>query len=102
MKTHILFIALSCVVNIVDAQNFGIVRKNYISSYYDSTLMINIDVLDSATIRLGDIDPISGIVTNVGSSEYNSGINLNGATLDPYLNRYYIGSGFNLLTFDMI
>ena len=102
MKTRILFIALCFVVNIVDAQNFGIVRKNYISSYFDSTLMINIDVLDSATIRLGDIDPISGIVTNVGSSEYNSGINLNGATLDPYLNRYYIGSGFNLLTFDMI
>jgi len=28
-------------------------------------------------------------------------VNLNGATIDPYQNHYYIGSGFNLLTFDM-
>lgn len=63
--------------------------------------MVNIEVLDSATIRLGSIDPNTGVVTNVGNSEYNSGINLNGATLNPYLNHYYIGSGFNLLSFDM-
>ena len=63
--------------------------------------MVNIDVLDSSTIRLGSIDPLTGIITNSGTSEYNSAINLNGATLDPYLNRYYIGSGFNLLTFDI-
>jgi hypothetical protein len=63
--------------------------------------MMNIDVLDSSTIRLGSIDPITGVVTNVGNTEYNAAINLNGATLDPYSNRYYIGSGFNLLTFDI-
>jgi hypothetical protein len=87
--------------SIAYTQNVGIVRNNYISSYYDSTLMVNIEVLDSATIRLGSIDPITGVVTNVGNSEYNSGINLNGATLNPYSNHYYIGSGFNLLSFDL-
>jgi hypothetical protein len=63
--------------------------------------MENIEILDSSTIRLGNINPITGTVSNIGNSEYKSGINLNGATIDPYLNRYYIGSGFNLLTFDI-
>jgi hypothetical protein len=100
MRKLILTITLFFAVNILYAQNFGIVRENYISSYYDSTLMVNIEVLDSATISLGNINPLTGVVANVGNSVYNSGINLNGATLDPYLNRYYIGSGYNLLTFD--
>ncbi len=101
MKNNILIIALFFVVNIAAAQNFGIARANYFSSYYDSTLMIDIEVLDSATIRLGSVNPETGIVTNVGTIEYNSGINLNGATIDPYLNRYYIGKGINFLTFDI-
>lgn len=100
MKSQILLFALAITVNIGSAQNAGIVRENYFSTYYDSTLMMNVDVLDSSTIRLGSIDPLTGVVTYIGS-EYNSGINLNGATIDPYLNRYYIGSGSNLLTFDI-
>jgi hypothetical protein len=101
MKKYILYVALLFACNIACAQNIGIVRKNYISTYFDSTLMENIEVFDSSTFRLGNINPLSGAVTNIGNSEYNSGINLNGATIDPYLNRYYIGSGFNLLTFDI-
>ena len=101
MKNYILFIALYFTIDVLIAQNLGIVRKNYYSAYYDSTLMEKIDVLDSSTFRLGSIDPYSGVVTNIGNSEYNSSINLNGATIDPYLNRYYIGSGQNLLTFDI-
>lgn len=102
MKKQLLIIALFFAVKIAAAQNFGIVRENYFSTYYDSSLMMDIEVLDSATIRLGSVNPISGAVTNVGSTQYNSGINLNGATIDPYLNRYYIGKGFNYLTFDLI
>ena len=83
------------------AQHVGIVRKNYYSTYYDSILMMNIDVFDSATVRLGSINPTTGAVTNVGNIAYNASINLNGATIDPYLNRYYIGSGSNFLTFDI-
>lgn len=101
MKNCILTLSLFFIISLACAQNVGIVRNNYISSYFDSTLMVNIEVLDSATIRLGSIDPLTGVVTNVGNSAYMSGINLNGATLNPYANQYYIGSGFNLLTFDL-
>ncbi len=101
MKKYIFLISLYFIVDVSIAQSIGIVRKNYYSSYYDTTLMEKIDVLDSSTFRLGSIDPFSGEVTNIGNSEYNSSINLNGATIDPYLNRYYIGSGQNLLTSDI-
>ena len=102
MRKYLVIIALLFSANITYSQNVGIVRKNYISNYYDSVLMVNIDVLDSSTIRLGSVNPITGVVTNIGNSEYNSGINLTGSTIDPYLNRYYIGGGgANLLTFDM-
>jgi hypothetical protein len=101
MKKYTFLLALIFAAAVAQAQHVGIVRENYISSYYDSTLMVTIDVLDSSTIRLGSINPLTGVVTNIGNSEYNAGINLNGATIDPYLNRYYIGSGFNMLTFDI-
>lgn len=101
MKKYTFVLALFYAAAVAQAQHVGIVRENYISSYYDSTLMLNIDVLDSSTIRLGSINPLTGLVTNIGNSEYNAAINLNGATIDPYLNRYYIGSGFNMLTFDI-
>jgi hypothetical protein len=76
MKKYILFIALFFAFNIASAQNVGIVRKNYISSYFDSSLMVNIEVFDSSTFRLGSVNPLTGSVTNIGNSEYNSGINL--------------------------
>ena len=101
MKKYLLALALFCAVQAVFAQHFGILRKNYFSSYYDTTLMTNIEVLDSSTVRLGSINPTTGVVSTVGNAEYTSGINLTGATLDPYLNRYYIGKGFNFLTFDL-
>lgn len=101
MKKIVLLIIHLLTFNLSIAQNFGIARENYFSSYFDSTLMMNIDLLDSSTIRLGSVNPLTGVVTNIGNSEYNLGINLSGATIDPYLNRYYIGSGFNLLTFDL-
>jgi hypothetical protein len=100
MKKHVFTLLLFCIAQAASAQNFGILRENYFSSYYDTTLMMNIDVLDSSTIRLGSINPTTGVVSNVGNVEYASGINLSGATIDPYQNRYYIGKGFNFLTFD--
>jgi len=100
MKRCLLLIIFSGFLNFAFSQNVGIVRKNYFSSYYDSLINMNIDVFDSATIRLGVINPLSGIITNLNSSEYSISINLTGATIDPYQKHYYIGSGFNLLTFD--
>lgn len=83
------------------AQHVGIVRKNYYSSYFDTLLNMNIQVLDSSTIRLGSINPTTGVVTNSGPYEYKMGINLTGATINPYSNQYYISSGSNLLSFDI-
>lgn len=83
------------------SQNVGIVRKNYFSTYFDPTFNQYIEVFDSATIRLGSVNPYSGVVSNLSNNAYSLAINLNGATIDPYQQRYYIGSGFNLLTFDM-
>lgn len=101
MKKYLLFLTLLTNFNITYSQNVGIVRKNYISSIFDSSSMSNIDVFDSSTIRLGRINPTTGNITNIGNSEYKIGINLTGATLNPYLNHYYIASGNTLLTFDM-
>ncbi len=101
MKKFCLFFVLFLAAQAAAAQHYGILRKNYFSSYFDSTLMMYIDVLDSSTVRLGSINPGTGVVSTVGNAEYTSGINLTGATIDPYLNRYYIGKGFNFLTFDL-
>lgn len=101
MKTILYLCSLILAFTSAFAQNVGIVRANYFSSYFDSTLNTTIQVLDSSTIRLGSLNPATGSVSNVGNVQYNSGINLTGATINPYLNHYYIGSGLNLLTFDI-
>lgn len=95
------FLIASLFIHISFSQNVGIVRKNYSSYVYDSLLMDYIETYDSSTVRLGSVDPYSGVVSNYSTNEYAIGINLNGATIDPYLNKYYIGSGTNLLTFDI-
>ncbi len=100
-KIILLFTGIFLTLNSYVAQNAGILRKNYFSSYYDPTLNATIDVFDSSTIRLGSVEPLTGVVSPIGNQVYNMAINLNGATNDYYQNRYYIGSGFNLLTFDM-
>ncbi len=86
---------------ITNAQHVGILRQNYFSTYFDSILNTTIDVLDSATIRLGRINPSTGQVSTVGNAQYNMGINLTGATINPYANHYIIASGQNLLQFDL-
>jgi hypothetical protein len=88
MKNRLFVLILVFTAQFSYAQHVGILRANYFSSYFDSTLMMNIEVLDSSTIRLGSIDPSTGLVSNVGNLEYTSGVNLTGATIDPYLNRY--------------
>lgn len=100
VKFSLLF-ALALLANTAFSQNVGIVRKSYYSTVYDPVLNMSYDVFDSATVRLGAIDPLSGVVTNLSNSAYSIGINLTGATIDPYQNHYYISSGFNMLTFDI-
>lgn len=88
-------------VHTIQAQHVGILRQNYFSSYYDSMLNTYIDILDSATIRLGSIQANTGVVNAVGTTQYNMGINLTGATINPYANQYIIGSGNQLVQFDL-
>ncbi|MGI9192482.1 MAG: T9SS type A sorting domain-containing protein [Chitinophagaceae bacterium] len=88
-------------IQLTHAQPLGILRQNFFSTYFDPILNINVDVLDSATIRLGRINPTTGQVSAAGNFQYNMGINLTGATINPYANRYIIASGQNLLQFDL-
>ncbi len=63
---------------------YGIVRQNY---YTNQTF-------DSATVRIGTINTTNGYVSNIGNSTYQMGINLTGASLNPYDSTYvFIGSG---------
>lgn len=101
MKKVSIIIMLFSLVSTAYSQHVGILRKNYFTNVYDSTLNVSYDVFDSATVQLGSINPTTGVITSVNNTAFNSAINLNGATIDPYLNRYYIGSGFNLMTFDI-
>jgi hypothetical protein len=101
MEKKIILFALLLLTKITFGQNYGIVRENFFSTYFDSTFMMNVQVYDSSTIRLGSLNPTSGVVSDVGNSIYAMGISLSGATIDPYSNRYYISSGLNFLTFDL-
>jgi hypothetical protein len=85
----------------LSAQHVGIVRKNYYSQYFDTVLNMNVQQLDSSTIRLGAINTQTGNVTNIGPSEYTMSISLAGATANPYANQYFVSSGDHLLTFDI-
>ncbi len=100
MKALSIFLTLYFWYSSMDAQHLGMVRKNYISTYFDSLLNVNVDVLDSTTIRLGSINANTGAVTNIGP-EYNSMISLAGATINPYANQYHISNGYHFLTFDI-
>ncbi|MBK7040298.1 MAG: hypothetical protein IPH46_07455 [Bacteroidetes bacterium] len=43
-----------------DTAIYGLARKNYYSTYYDSLLQMTMTVFDSATSRLSKIDPNTG------------------------------------------
>lgn len=64
---------------------YGIVRKNYFSIVKNPIDTLNpIEQFDSATIRLGFLNPNTGLVNNIGNNSYNELINLTGAALNPY------------------
>jgi hypothetical protein len=101
MKKGIFVFIIQLFVLVGYGQNVGIVRKNYYSTYFDSSTNSSYEVFDSATIRLGTINPTTGFVSNLSNQAYQLPINLNSATIDPYHGFYYIGSANQLLTFDI-
>jgi Secretion system C-terminal sorting domain len=108
MKKKISLFLLIFTALIAEAQSnnniYGIVRKNYFSwivDPFDSTNFF--EQFDSCTIRLGSVNPNTGVVSNVGNITYQQSVNLTGATLNPYTNAYvFCGAGninsFNLTT----
>jgi hypothetical protein len=81
---------------------YGIVSKNYYSyviNPVDSSILF--EQFDSATIRLGYMDPSVGMVYNRGPYTYNQAINLTGAALNPYDSTFVFMGGYGINTFDL-
>ncbi len=94
-KIYILFCFILLNVNVFSQNGlYGIVRKNYYSIVRNPTdTNQTFEQFDSATIRLGFLNPSSGQVSNIGSNLYNQTINLTGAALNPYDSTFiYIGA----------
>ncbi|MCX8479771.1 MAG: T9SS type A sorting domain-containing protein [Chitinophagales bacterium] len=80
----------------VDTAIYGLVRQNYFSYIYDPfNPLDSIQVLDSATLKLGRVNPITGVVTNISAYSFGTGgYSINGgAAIDPVNRIYYFSSG---------
>ncbi|HOS49049.1 MAG TPA: T9SS type A sorting domain-containing protein [Bacteroidia bacterium] len=84
-----------------DTALYGLVRTNYFSN---SPNPWTPSTLDSCTIRLGKIDPITGIVTIISQSPVSyGGYTLNGgAAIDPFTMIYYYSDGINMIGVSMV
>lgn len=87
-----------------DSGLYGLVRTNYFDTVYNpfDSSIINL-ILDSATIRLGKIDPATGIVTIISPfSIMQGGYSLNaGSAIDPNTMTYYYNNGLELVGVSM-
>ncbi len=87
-----------------DSGLYGLVRTNYFDTVYNpfDSSIINL-LLDSATIRLGKIDPSTGIVTIISPySIMQGGYSLNaGSAIDPSTMTYYYNNGQDLVGVSM-
>ena len=89
----------------VDTALYGLIRTNYFDSIvspFDSTVFIQI--LDSTAIRLGKIDPNTGIVTSISPFSIDQGgYSLNaGSAIDPATMTFYYNNGYDLIGVSMI
>ena len=78
-----------------DTAIYGLVRQNYFTTVYDSLIMDSTEKLDSATVKLGRVNPATGIVTNISSgAAFKGGYTVNGgASIDPDNMVYYYSTG---------
>lgn len=103
-KLQLIFLATFAVLEVSAQSNatYGLVRKNYYSTVtdpFDSLLVY--EELDSSTIRLGKIDPTTGLVTNIGP-QFMQGVNLTGSALNPFDSTFiFVGAGLQLQTFSL-
>lgn len=106
MKTVKLFTFLLLFSGLVKSQSptnlYGIVRQNYYSIVTDTLIPgFSYEVFDSATIRLGSMNPVSGYVSNIGSNQINRAINLSGAALNPYDSSFIFMSYRDIISLDL-
>jgi hypothetical protein len=82
-----------------DTGLYGLIRTNYFSYMYDSTLMDSIQILDSTSIHLGKINSATGLVTTISPySIAQGGYTLNaGSTIDPSTMIFYYNNGYELV-----
>lgn len=86
-----------------DTALYGLIRKNYFSTEYDSIIGFPIETLDSSTVRLGKINLTTGAISIISpSSVLAGGYSLNaGSTIDPSTGTYYFNNGSQLLGVDI-
>jgi hypothetical protein len=86
-----------------DTALYGLIRKNYFSTDYDSIICLPIVKLDSATVRLGKINLTTGAISIISpNSVLAGGYSLNaGSTIDPITNTYYFSNGDQLIGVDI-
>lgn len=79
-----------------DSTIYGLVRQNYFTYILDSLFPgDSLAVLDSTSLRLGKVDPNTGVVTVVSPvSIMNGGYSLNaGSAIDPSTMTFYFSNG---------
>jgi hypothetical protein len=99
-KISICFMFLLASMNLFSqSELYGIVRKNYFS-VVKNPMDTNetFEQFDSATIRLGILNPSSGLVNNIGNNAYNQTVNLTGAALNPYDSTFIFIGAVNINT----
>lgn len=80
----------------------GVVRKNYYTTVFDSLFGGEYEQFDSCTVRLGNLNPVTGQVDNIGTAAYTRSVNLTGAALNPYDNSYVFIGNTDLLSLSLI
>lgn len=89
-----------------DTALYGLIRQNYFSYVYDSILFPgdSIQYLDSSSIKLGRVDPNTGIVTTISPvSMLSGGYSLNaGSAIDPNTMTYFFSTGNNIVGVSLI
>lgn len=91
--------------NCADTNIYGLIRQNYFSWVPDPFFPgDSMQVLDSATLRLGKIDPVTGIVTAISThTAVQGGYTINGgAAVDPMSQNYYFSTGTNIVGISLV
>jgi hypothetical protein len=88
-----------------DTALYGLIRQNFYSYYYDPLFPLDsFPMFDSATVKLGKINPNTGVVTTISQYAVSmGGYSLNaGAAIDPNAMIYYYSNGSALIGVSMI